>query len=48
VVDVIRRLREDEALRARLRADGPRVARQLHWGDTARLLWQEVDRAVES
>lgn len=48
VIDVIRRLREDDALRARLRREGPEVGRQLRWDDAVTAFWTEVDAAMTS
>jgi glycosyltransferase involved in cell wall biosynthesis len=48
VIDVIRRLREDEALRARLRRDGPEVGRRLGWDNAATAFWHQVDLAIQA
>jgi alpha-1,3-rhamnosyl/mannosyltransferase len=47
VIETVRRLREDNDLRARLRRDGPPVGRRLRWDDAAAAFWRELDLARE-
>lgn len=46
LADVITRLHEDDALRRRLRAKGPKVARQYVWAQSVAGYWEEIRAAL--
>lgn len=48
LVDAVKRLREDDDLRRRLRREGPEVARQYRWDDAVNGFWREVELAMET
>lgn len=46
IADAVRRIMDDGALRDRLIADGPRIAGRYRWADTARTVWDAIERAI--